>query len=235
MNACLKGTIEKTWRAIVALGVLASCTGPLRAEIHSDFDAGGTYFGGTEGWFNYAGLPDFSTATPTGGSTQWLRVKPNQYYGQITSQNWAVPDITISDWNSNSHLKFDVLVDDLWIPNNANQSFSVEFQVGGGVNPTSTQYANTTINTSLKNVVQSVSIPLASLQPFDPTATFWNLSINLSPGYAWEWDSNNPSVQPYDARFYVDISAGFPNPPPAHCSPFAEQSSPRSFGVDELS
>lgn len=212
MKTCLKGTREKTWRAIAALGVLTLCTGSLRAEIHSDFDPGGTYFGGTEGWFNYAGLEDFATATPTGGSTLWLRVKPYQYYGQVTSQNWAVPDITISDWNANSHLKFDILVDNLWFPNVANQPISVEFQVGGGVEPNSTQYASPTIDTSLKNVVQSVSIPLASLQPFDPTATFWNLSINLYPGYASEWDENNPSVQLYDPRFYVDNIRWVPEP-----------------------
>ncbi len=197
------GKIRKYCVAAAMLGLTLSC-GSAWAEVHSDFDPGGTYFGGTEGWFNYSGNPGFATATPAGGSTLWLGVQPQQYFGQITSQNWATPDITIPDWNSNTHLEFDVIVDSLWFPNNASQAISVEFQVGGGVGGTINQYANPTIDTSLKDTIQHVSIPLAAMQPFDPTATFWNLSINLSPGYAYEWDSSNPNVQPYNPRYYLD-------------------------------
>jgi hypothetical protein len=172
--------------------------------IHSDFDPGGTYYGGIEGWFNYSGMPGFITSTPAGGSTVWLDVKPQQYWGQITSQNWAVPDVTVGTWNSSSSIDFDVIVNSAWIPNNAAQQISVEFQVGGGVNGTVNKYANPTINTSLKDTSQHVSIPLAGLQPFESDASFWNLSVNLIPGYAWEWDSNNPSAVPYDPHYFLD-------------------------------
>jgi hypothetical protein len=172
--------------------------------LHSDFDPGGNYNGGTEGWFNYGGMPVFTPSTPPGESSQWLEVKPQQYYGQITSQNWATPDVTVATWNASTSLDFDIIVDSAWIPNNASQQISVELQVGGGANGTVNKYATPTIDTSLKNTVQHVSIPLAGLQPFDLDATFWNLSINLAPGYAWEWDSNNPAVQPYDPRYYLD-------------------------------
>ncbi len=196
----------KIWKYCLLVCVLALALvngSSLWAKVHSDFDPGGTYFGGIEGWFNYSGNPGFATTTPAGGSTLWLGVKPQQYFGQITSQNWATPDITIPDWNSNTHLEFDVIVDSLWYPN-AITPISVEFQVGGGVGGTINQYANPTIDTSLKDTVQHVSIPLAGMQPFDPTATFWNLSINLFPGYAFEWDPGNPNVQPYDPRYYID-------------------------------
>ena len=215
MIASFSRPILRCWLAAAALG-LALLNGPTVANvIHSDFDPGGTYYGGTEGWFNYAGNPGFATATPTGGSTLWLEVKPNQYSGNITSQNWATPDVTVATWNSNSHLDFDVIVDTQWIPNNAAQAISVELQVGGGVSGTVNKYANPTIDTSLKNTIQHVSIPLASLQPFDPTSTFWNLSFNLSPGYAWEWDSNNPGVQPYNPHYYIDNVAWVTVPEPA--------------------
>jgi hypothetical protein len=203
MVASLKRIARHGWVTSLTLGI-ALAGGQARADvIHSDYDPGGTYFGGTEGWFNYDGLPGFTTSTPAGGSTLWLDVKPSQYWGKTTSQNWAVPDVTVGTWNSSSSLEFDVIVNNLWFPNNAAQPISVEFQVGGGSNP-STQIANGTINTGLKGTVQHVSIPLAGLQPFDPTSTFWNLSINLSPGYAWEWDTANQSVQPYDPHYYLD-------------------------------
>jgi len=191
--------------AILAMLVSAGLVGQAAGEVvHSDFDPGGTYFGGIEGWFNYSGMLSFGTATPAGGSTLWLDVKPQQYWGQVTSQNWAVPDVTVATWNASASLDFDVIVNSGWLPNNAAQAISVEFQVGGGIGGTINKYANPTIDTSLKDTVQHVSIPLAGLQPFDPTATFWNLSLNLSPGYAWDWDSNNPNAVPYDAHYYID-------------------------------
>jgi hypothetical protein len=211
MTARLVRGMLRCCLATMLLGVTLMSGPALAAVVHSDFDPGGTYFGGVEGWFNYDGNPGFATSTPAGGSTNWLGVKPGQYWGKITSQNWAVPDVTVGTWNSHTHLTFDVIVDSLWLPNNASQAISVEFQVGGGSSP-STQSVNATINSSLKDTVQQVSIPLASLQPFDPTSTFWNLSFNLFPGYAWEWDSNNPSVQPYNAHYNIDNVAWVPEP-----------------------
>ncbi len=189
---------------IAVCALLLSMSGQAWAVMQSDFEGTGTFNGGIEGWFNYSGNPSFATATPAGGSTLWLGVQPQQYFGQITSQSWATPNITVSDWNSNTHLEFDVIVDSLWLPNNTSQAISVEFQVGDDVGDPINQYANPTIDTSLKDTVQHVSIPLAAMQPFDPTATFWNLSINLAPGYAWEWDSNNPDAQAYNPRYYLD-------------------------------
>lgn len=179
--------------------------------IHSDFDPGGTYNGGTEGWFNYSSMPVFQTGTPTGGSTDWLQVKPFQYYGNITSQDWAVPDVPGSVWNSSTSLEFDILVDDLWLPNNPAATVTVELQFNG-VN----QYAYPTIDTSLKNVVQHVSIPLAGFQPFGPDASLWNLSINLSPGYDYGWDTGgNPEAVPYggnEPSYYLDNIVWIPEP-----------------------
>lgn len=197
---------------VAALAVIVAGPAAFAVNVQSDFDPGGTYYGGIEGWFNYAGLPDFGTSTPVGGTTLWLRVKPNQYWGQITSQSWATPGVTVADWNSYTHLEFDVIVDSLWLPNNPAQVIDVEFQVGGGVQGTVNKYAYPTINTSLKDTIQHVDIDLTALQPFDPTATYWNLSFNLRPGYAWEWDPSNPNVQPYDPRFYIDNVTWTPEP-----------------------
>ncbi|QEG37235.1 PEP-CTERM sorting domain-containing protein [Bythopirellula goksoeyrii] len=195
-----------SWGVLMALSFVLLSGSNLRAEVQSDFDPGGTYFGGTEGWFNYGGSlgpnPP-TTTTPTGGTTLWMEVQPQQYYGKMTSQSWATPDITVSDWNSHTNLEFDVIVNSSWIPS-ASTNVEVEFQVGGGSAGEVNQYANPTIDTSLKDTIQHVSIPLASMQPFDPTATYWNLSINLYPGYAYEWDSANPNAVPYDARYYID-------------------------------
>jgi hypothetical protein len=216
MNSVLNRVKRKCLLTVMAQALMLLGSHGLAAVTHSDFDPGGTYYGGTEGWFNYDGMLGFTTSTPTGGSTLWLDVIPQQYWGKITSQNWAVPDVTIGTWNSSSSLEFDVIVSSSWFPNNAAQQISVEFQVGGGVNGTVNKYANPTINTALKDTIQHVSIPLASLQPFEPDATFWNLSMNLSPGYAWEWDSGNPSVQPYNPHYYLDnitwVDAVVPEP-----------------------
>lgn len=187
--------------ALLALGAISATNA--WAKVHSDFDPGGTYFGGDEGWFNYDGNPGFGIATPAGSSTQWLAVQPQQYWGKITSQSWATPDITIADWNSHTHLEFDVMVDDLWFPSGT-ATIDIEFQVDGGDGGTINQYAHPTIDTSLKNVVQHVSVPLAGLQPFDPTATTWNLSLNLFPGYAWEWDTANPAAVAIEGRYFID-------------------------------
>ena len=204
MNSVLTRAKRKCLLSVMALTLMFLGSHSLAAVMHSDFDPGGTYFGGTEGWFNYSGLPGFTTSTPAGGSSLWLDVIPQQYWGQFTSQNWAVPDVTVGTWNASSSLEFDAIVNSSWFPDNVAQQISVEFQVGGGVGGTVNKYANPTINTSLKDTIQHVSIPLASLQPFDPTATFWNLSFNVSPGYAWEWDGNNPNALPYAPHFFLD-------------------------------
>lgn len=192
------------WLGAIAVGLTLLGGQALANTVQSDFDPGGTYYGGTEGWFNYGGMPDFAIATPAGGATNWLGVKPQQWWGQITSQSWATPDVTLATWNGSLSLDFDVIVDSLWLPNNTAQAVSVELQVGGGSEGTINKYANPTINTALKDMVQHVSIPLAALQPFDPTATYWNLSVNITPGYDWGWDSGNPEVQPYNPRYYLD-------------------------------
>ena len=187
--------------AILALVAINGTTS--WAKVHSDFDSGGTYYGGEQGWFNYDGNPDFGIGTPAGASTQWLAVRPQQYWGKITSQSWATPDTTVADWNAHSHLEFEVVVDELWFPSGS-ATINIEFQVDGGSGGTINQYADAMIDTSHKNVVQHVSVPLAGLQPFDPTATTWNLSLNLFPGYAWEWDAANPAAVEIEGRYYID-------------------------------
>lgn len=204
MKICEKVLTRTRWATLAVLVLTLIGGHAVGSVVHSDFDPGGTYFGGTEGWFNYGGMPVFTSSTPTGGSTLWLEVKPQQYWGQITSQSWATPDVTIATWNSSSSLDFDVIVSSSWIPNNAAQQISVELQTTYGGSGTVNKYAYPTIDTSLKDTVQHVSIPLAGLQPFDIAAPDWNLSINLNPGYAWDWDSNNPNVVNYDPRYYLD-------------------------------
>ena len=218
MNSVLNRAKRKCRLTVMALGLMLLSSHGLAAVVHSDFDPGGTYYGGAEGWFNYSGMAGFTTSTPAGGSSLWLDVETYQYYsGYITSQNWAVPDVTIGTWNASSSLEFDVIVSSTWYPNDPAKQIEVEFQTTYGGSGTVNQYAYPTINTSLKDTVQHVSIPLAGLQPFDSAAPDWNFSIKLTaPGYAWEWDSNNPSVQPIDPHYYLDnitwVNAAVPEP-----------------------
>lgn len=81
---------------------------------------------------------------------------------------------------------------------------NVEFQTAGA--STINQYADPVIDTSVKDAVQHISIPLAGMQPFDPTATSWNLSFNLYPGYAWEYDTagNQDAVAFNYPIYYLD-------------------------------
>lgn len=197
--------MRNTWLKglLFAAGVVLMISPRASAQLQSDFDGTGTFYGGTEGWFNYDGNPGFGVGTPAGASSNWLAVRPQQYWGKITSQSWATPGITMANWNSNTHLEFDVVVDDQWFPSGT-ATINIELQTDDGAGGVFNHIATPTIDTSLKNVIQHVSVPLASYQPFDPTAPNWNLSFNLSPGYAWEWDAANPSVVPVAATYYLD-------------------------------
>lgn len=199
----VKTSLTTTTLILGVLGMVAVAAVPARAVIISDFDPGGTYFGGVEGWFNYGGLPSVTATAAPGGTSLWLGVKPNQYYGNITAQNWAIPGVTNADLNTNTNLEFDLIVGTDWLP--AGFTMSVEMQVGGGVGGTINKYLTYSNPSVAKATVIHVNLPYAAVLPvLDPTATFYNLSLNASPGYDYGWDGSNPSVVPYDAHWYVD-------------------------------
>src|SRR5687767_3819082 len=128
--------------------------------IISDFEPGGTYYGGTEAWFGY-GAAGTGTGTPTGGTSNWFWAKPNQYYGSITNQSWANPEVNVNSFNSNSHLQFDLLVPtggpDASLPS-ALTTLSIDFQFGGGSSGTVNQTLQTTFDSSLKNTVIPIDV-----------------------------------------------------------------------------
>jgi len=65
-----RGTVQ----AAALLGAMLLISTAKAGVVISNFDTG-TYYGGTQGWFNYDGMPYFATqAAPTGGSTNWLAV-----------------------------------------------------------------------------------------------------------------------------------------------------------------
>ena len=84
-----------------------------------------------------------------------------------------------------------------------NALVNVEFHTHTGGAGAVTKNIDATVSGALKDTVQHVSIPLASLQPFDATPN-WDLSINLFPGYDWGWDPNNTSGIAYGAHWYLD-------------------------------
>jgi hypothetical protein len=193
---------------VALLSAVPAASAPAAVMI-SDFDPGGTYYGGIEGWFNYSGMPYLSTeASPPGGSTNWLAVGPTQYYENFTAQNWAVPDVPWSAFLSNTQIELDLIIPgsgpNAWYPSNPNQPISFELQFFGGSMGTVNSYPATTFNSGLKDQVIHVVVDYSSLT-LDPTATGWNLSLqSMTPGYAWEWDASNPNFVPYGARFFVD-------------------------------
>ena len=192
-----------------AAAVLSMMTATTRAAvIVSNFEPGsGTYNGGVQGWFPYGTQGISTIANPTGGgASTWADIDANQYYAKITAQDWAVPGVTTADWIAADNLEFDILLPGsgptVWLPN-GNATVDVEFNTHTGGAGAVAKHASATVNGALKDTVQHVSIPLASLQPFDATPN-WDLSINLYPGYDWGWDGGNTSGIAYDAHWYLD-------------------------------
>jgi len=210
---------RRTVCTVAMLGALLLLAGQAKSAVMiSDFDTG-TYYGGTSGWFNYDGMPYFSSvAAPTGGTTNWLGVGPYQYYEKITAQNWAIPGVAWSDFLSNKTIALDIIVPgtgpNAWLPNNAAQSIGFELQEFGGVAGTVNFNPSATFNTSVKDTIIHVDVAYNPAL-LDPTATGYNLSLtSLNPGYDYGWDTtNNPGGSiPYAARFYVDNIALTPEP-----------------------
>ena len=195
--------------------MLLGGTAAKAALVQSDFDPGGTYYGGVEGWFNYGAAGLGTIANPTGGTTTWADIhSTNQYYTSITSQDWATPGVTTADWNNYSHLECDVILPASWIPT-SNATLTVEFQTNTGGSGAINKYGSATLLGNLKDTVQHVDIDYSSLKPFAPTPN-WNLSFEAHPGYAWEWDTGgNPNATPADFHYYLDnvqFTNGVPEP-----------------------
>jgi hypothetical protein len=180
--------------------------------IQSDFDPGGTYYGGTEGWFPYGAAGMGTITNPTGGTTTWADIhSTNQYYTSVTSQDWATPDVTTATWNDNSNLEFDVILPASWLPTSS-ATVTVEFQTNTGGSGAINKYGSATILGSLKDTVQHVNIDYSSLKPFAPTPN-WNLSFEVHPGYDYGWDTGgNPSAVPADFHYYLDNVQFTPEP-----------------------
>ena len=192
--------------------------------IVSNFEPGaGVYNGGVQGWFPYGTAGISTIANPAGGTSTWADVAANQYFAKITAQDWAVPGVTTADWNASDNLEFDIILPGsgptVWLPSGSAQ-VDVEFNTHTGGAGAVAKHAFATVSGALKDTVQHVSIPLASLQPFDATPN-WDLSINLYPGYDWGWDGGNTSGIAYDAHWYLD-NVQFTNvPEPASLSVIA--------------
>jgi hypothetical protein len=185
--------------------------------IVSDFEPGGTYYGGDEAWFGYGMQSVAQESSPPGGTGNWLRASPNQYYGQMTNQSWANPDISVGTFNNHSHLEFDLIVDNSWLPN-ASTPLTIEFQFGGGTSGTVNKYKTVNFNSATKQQVIHLDADYSTFgSSFDPTSTFWNLSFETHPGYDWGWDGANPSSVPYATKFWIDNVqlTGAPLPEPA--------------------
>jgi len=200
--------VKVTGLAATALAMLLAGVQAGAAVVVSDFDPGGTYYGGTEGWFPYGTEGMSTVAAPTGGTSTWGDVNASQYGASITAQDWAVPGVSTADWNANTHLEFDIILPGTgptrWLPNGS-ATVNVELQTHTGGAGTINKNATPTVDGSIKDAIQHVSIDLSSLQPFALTPN-WNLSINLSPGYDYGWDqAGNPGgAIPYDAHWYID-------------------------------
>ena len=65
----MSGLALKASAAFLALAATAVTTNA--AVIVSDFDPGGTYNGGTEGWFPYGTAGISAISNPTGGTSTW--------------------------------------------------------------------------------------------------------------------------------------------------------------------
>lgn len=193
------------WRRILVAVAISTPVAPTYAGLmHSDFDEGGTYFGGVEGWFNYAGLPFVGIVSePLGQPTNWLSVKPNQYWGEIVSQHWAVPDVTPTSIAGFSYFEFDLMADSTWIAGMDSFSLNIQLELPGQ-GQVSFPRTLPPIDLSQPGVVQHVMIDISDLQTPAATATGYNIVLNFRPGYRWEWDPNNPDSVPYDATIYYD-------------------------------
>ncbi|HUO08230.1 MAG TPA: PEP-CTERM sorting domain-containing protein [Phycisphaerae bacterium] len=185
--------------AILA-GILSLGTSRAHASVLiNDFDSG-TYVGGVDGWFSYGGnsanYPQ-KIASPTGGTSTWLAIRPSsQYYGQTVEQNWAVPNVQVSDFINNNILAFDLIVDPSWTVPDFNQTVTI--QLGTTNFPLTLSLPNVATNTDI-HVALPYTIPSSQA-----SQTAWNLIINGNPGYSWTWDPANPSSIPFAGTFYID-------------------------------
>ena len=188
----------------------------------SDFDTGGPFYGGVQGWFGYGDAAAVSTiVNPTGGNSTWMVKSPGQYYGSCTMQSWANPALNVANINANTDLQFDLILPGsgphAWLQNNTSQTINIALQLGGGTLGSQDHNADVTFDGSIKDQIIHIDFNYNSaFGTYDPTATFANLSLNTSPGYNWVWDSNNPNAVPYAAQLYIDnvqlTSAVVPEP-----------------------
>lgn len=170
--------------------------------------AGGNYYGGTQGWFPYGALAmGIASPTPAGGAGfSWAYMEPGQYYGHFTAQNWAFGSnqLGVATWNANSALTADLI----FPSSGAHEWFAggsipvtLDIQFGGGSMGTVDQFDTINVNTNVQDTIIPITIPYTP--NFDPTATFANVTMEISPGYNYGWDSSNPNAIPYAAYMYM--------------------------------
>lgn len=182
---------------LVALSLAAS-SASAASKVLADFEPGGVYYGGTEGFFNYAGLADFGTySNPLGQTSTWIGFKPFQYWGQMIHQGWATPDFPASELQNYTRIEFDVMVDSEWYPGSNQISF-------GLLLGSTFHELPITVDFSTPGVPQHVVADYSSLTAEVASATYFEVQTNFRPGYRWEWDTANPSAVAYNPHIYFD-------------------------------
>lgn len=132
---------------------------------------------GVNGWFGYGGNPvaavtndSAGIAASVAGSTQVMEVViNNQYWGQITAQNWANSTMTLANYTAADHVEFD-----LYLP----ATFTwpgLSIYLSGDVNGPS-------VNPDLAKVGQwqHISAPIGAISKSDLAA---NTQLFLNPGW----------------------------------------------------
>jgi len=196
------------------LGSSAASANVLLNDFVSQASNGG-YYGGTQGWFPYGaitmGFADgvgSDPAPPAGGAGySWAYMEPGQYYGHFTAQNWAYGnnDLAVGVWNANSEYTADLIFPSSgaheWLASVGTIPLTLDIQFGGGAMGTVDQLDMINVNTSVQDTIIPITIPYTP--NFDPTATFANITMEISPGYQYGWDSSNPNGIPYAAYMYM--------------------------------
>jgi len=215
--------------AFAGLALLGGSATSAQVQVN-DFvsnSSNGGYYGGTQGWFPYGavamGFADgvgSDPAPPAGGAgMSWAYMEPGQYYGHFTAQNWAFGnnDLAVNVWNANNNFLADLIFPssgpNVWFPEGS-IPLTLDIQFGGGAMGTVDQFDTINVNTNIQDTVIPIDIPYTP--NFDPTATFANVTMEISPGYNYGWDSSNPNVIPYAAYMYMSnvqlVNAPVPEP-----------------------
>lgn len=208
--------------ATAAALTAALAGGQAMGAVLSDFDAGGTYYGGVEGFFSYGategGDPIPTVTNPAGGTGDWLRIRPvNQYYGQVVAQGWAIPDVPVSTIRTSSNFEMDLIVESGWLPAGINLSIQIQLLDASDavLETVNIAYANPSVpKDTLVHVNEYFADQITSASD---AAANYNLVINGAPGYDYGWDTaSNPEAVEYPGvNYYIDNVAVTVIPEPA--------------------